>query len=277
MGYELSAERSRAALKDHTARLATSARAAGPDAPVPTAPGWTVAALVEHLGQTQHWVSELLERRVTDPTQLPTEMDAMPADSRSWSDWLDESAGRAAAAASDAALVAPVWNAAGDERTGGEFWLDSLLNEAVVHGFDAAAAAAGSAAAAADSYDVDADVAVELVTNHLAMLTSPTWSAQRSESADALRGRGETLLWRATDESSLDESTAWFIERRPDGVQWQHRDDTADATISGPARSLLLILTRRVSPTYGQGGAVTIDGNVDLVRHWIRHTAHDAG
>ena len=202
MGYELSAEHSRAAVKDHTARLATSARAAGPDAPVPTAPGWTVAALVEHLGQTQHWVSELLERRVTDPAQLPTEMDAMPADSGSWSDWLGESARRAGAAASDAAL---------------------------------------------------------------------------SESADALRGRGETLLWRTTDESSLDASTAWYIERQPDGVQWQHRDDTADVTVSGPARSLLLILTRRVGPTYGQGGSVTIDGDVDLVRHWIQHTAHDAG
>jgi predicted lipid carrier protein YhbT len=129
-------------------------------------------------------------------------MDAMPADSGSWSDWLGESARRAGAAASDAAL---------------------------------------------------------------------------SESADALRGRGETLLWRTTDESSLDASTAWYIERRPDGVQWQHRDDTADVTVSGPARSLLLILTRRVGPTYGQGGSVTIDGDVDLVRDWIQHTAHDAG
>jgi hypothetical protein len=67
--------------------------------------------------------------------------------------------------------------------------LHSLLNEAVIHGFDAAAAAAGSATAAADSYDIDPDVAAELITNHLAMLTSPTWAAQRSDSADARRGR----------------------------------------------------------------------------------------
>ena len=140
MSYELSAERSRQALQDHTRRLAESARAAGPDAPVPTASGWSAADVVEHLGQTQHWVAEILERRITDPTQLPTEMAAMPADPQSWPDWLGESAGRAAAAASDAALEAPVFNAAGDERTGGQFWLHSLLNEAVIHGFDAAAA-----------------------------------------------------------------------------------------------------------------------------------------
>ena len=171
--------------------------------------------MVEHLGQTQHWVAEILERRITDPTQLPTEMATMPADAQSWPDWLGASAGRAAAAASDAALEAPVFNAAGDERTGGQFWLHSLLNEAVIHGFDAAAAAAGSAAAAADTYDIDADVAAELITNHLAMLTSPTWAARRSDSADALRGNGETLHWHATDESPSTSSGDWFIERQP--------------------------------------------------------------
>ena len=272
---ELSAQRAREALRDHTSRVATSSRAAGPDAPVPTAAGWNVAALVEHLGQTQHWVSELLERRVTDPTQLPTEMAVMPSDAASWSDWLGESAERAAAAASDAALAAPVWNAAGDQRTGGQFWLDSLLNEAVVHGFDAAAAAAGSAAAAADRYLVDADVASELVTNHLAMLTSPTWAAQRADSADALRGTGQTLLWRATDASSS-AGSVWFIERRPGGAVFDRREAAADVTVSGPAGLLLLMLTRRIDPDGGRGG-VTIDGDIDLVRHWVQHTAHVAG
>lgn len=275
MSYDLSAERSRQALKDHTARLAEAARAAGPEAPVPTAPDWSAADLVEHLGQTQNWVAEILERRITDPTQLPTEMAAMPADPQSWSRWLGGSAGRAAAAASDAALEAPVFNAADDERTGGQFWLHSLLNEAVIHGFDAAAAAAGSATAAG-TYDIDADVAAELVTNHLAMLTSPTWAALRSDSADALRGNGETLHWHATDESTPDTPGDWFIERRPGGANWHHRNDTADVTVYGPARSLLLILTRRLSPTDGQGLNVKIEGDVDLLRHWVQHTAHMA-
>jgi MDMPI C-terminal domain/Mycothiol maleylpyruvate isomerase N-terminal domain len=274
--YELSAERSRQAVRRHTERLAEAARVAGPDAPVPTAPNWKAADVVEHLGHTQNWVAEILERRITDPTQLPTEMVPMPADPQSWSGWLGESADRAATAASDEALEAPVFNAAGDERTGGQFWLHSLLNEAVVHGFDAAAAAAGTATAAADTYDIDADVAAELITNHLAMLTSPTWAAQRSDSADALRGNGETLHWHATDESSLDTSGDWFVERLPGGASWQHRNDPADVTVSGPARSLLLILTRRLSLLDGQADAVTIDGNVDLARHWLEHTAHVA-
>jgi Mycothiol maleylpyruvate isomerase N-terminal domain len=35
---------------------------------VPTVPAWTVTDLVEHLGQTQHWVATIIERRITDPT-----------------------------------------------------------------------------------------------------------------------------------------------------------------------------------------------------------------
>ncbi|WP_214402405.1 maleylpyruvate isomerase N-terminal domain-containing protein [Pseudonocardia lacus] len=276
MSYELSAERARRALKQHTGGLAESARAAGPDAPVPTASDWSAADVVEHLGQTQHWVAEILERRIADPTQLPTEMAAMPADPQSWPAWLGDSADRAAAAASGAALEAPVFNAAGDERTGGQFWLHSLLNEAVVHGFDAASAAAGSAEAAAGSYDIDADVAAELITNHLAMLTSLTWAARRSDSADALRGTGQTLHWHATDEPTLGTSRDWFIERGPGGASWRHANDAADVTVHGPAGSLLLILTRRLPPTGGHAGDVAIEGDADLVRHWVQHTAHVA-
>src|SRR5882757_3292593 len=159
---ELNAERARRAIVEHTLRLAESAAAAGPDAAVPTAPEWTITDLVEHVGQTQHWVAEMIERRITDPRQ--------------WLAWLSESAQRVASACSDDALDAPVFNPAGDERPGTRFWLSSLLNEAVVHGFDAANAADRPA-------DIDADIAAALISNHLTMLTSPTWEMQRSESA----------------------------------------------------------------------------------------------
>jgi uncharacterized protein (TIGR03083 family) len=137
--------------------------AAGPDAVVPTAPEWTTADLVAHVGQTQHWVAEIVERRITDPAQLPTGFAAPPADPRDWPAWLSGSAQRFVTACSDDALDAPVFNAAADHRSGARFWLTTLLNEAVIHGADAAAAEPTDRAAA-------------LITNHLAMLTSPTWS-----------------------------------------------------------------------------------------------------
>src|SRR3954467_77214 len=185
---ELNPERARRAIVEHTRRLAESAAAAGPDAAVPTTSGWTITDLVEHVGQTQHWVAELIERRITDPTKLPTEMAVLPTDPGEWPEWLAGAAPRGTRACSDDALDAPVFNAAGDERSGTRFWLASLLNEAVVHGFDAAGAAARPSHLAAD-------LAAALIGSPLAMLPSPTWEMQRSESAHAIRGTGQTLQW----------------------------------------------------------------------------------
>jgi uncharacterized protein (TIGR03083 family) len=225
---ELNAERARQAIVEHTRRLAESAAAAGPDAAVPTSPEWTIADLVEHVGQTQHWVAETIERRITDPAQLPREMAVLPADPRKWQAWLSESARRVASACSDDALDAPVFNPAGDERPGTRFWMSSALNEAVVHGFDAAIAA-NAANAASRPADIDADAG------------------------------------------------AWFIERRPDGATWQPGTRQADVTVTGPARSLLLVLTRRLALTDREATAISVDGDAGLAQHWLDNTAHVSG
>ncbi len=264
---ELKAERARQAIIEHTRRMAQSAAAAGPETAVPTTPGWTVAELVEHVGQTQHWVAEIIERRITDPAQLPTEMAVLPSDPREWQAWLAESAQRVASAFSDEAFGAQVFNAAGDERSGARFWMTSVLNETVVHGFDAANAAHRPA-------DIDADIAAALISNHFAMLTSPTWEMLRSESAHALRGNGQTLQWLATD--TADGAGAWFVERRPDGATWQPATRQAEVTVTGPAQALLLILTRRLPFAGRETTGITVDGDTGLAQHWIDHTAHVA-
>lgn len=271
---ELNADQARRAIAEHTERLAESAVAAGPGAAVPTAPEWTVADLVGHVGQTQNWVAEIIERRIASPAELPMEMATVPAGPGEWQAWLSASARRVASACSDEALDAPVFNPAGDDRTGTRFWLTSMLNEAVVHGFDAASAT--SPAGRPDS--IDAAVAAALITNHLAMLTSPTWAMQRPESARAIQGTGQTLQWQATDVAPAAASTgAWLIERRPGGAAWQHVTGQADVTVTGPASSLLLILTRRL-PLAGPGAAdVTIDGDPTLAQHWLDSTAHVSG
>ncbi|NMO50077.1 maleylpyruvate isomerase family mycothiol-dependent enzyme [Actinoplanes sp. TBRC 11911] len=260
---ELNADDARRAIVEHTRRLAESAAAAGPDATVPTTPEWTITDLVGHVGMTQNWVAEIIERRITDPTKLPTQMAVRPDDPRDWPAWLAESAQRVAGACSDDALDAPVFNPATDGRTGTRFWLSSSLNEAVVHGFDAANTAHRPA-------DIDAGVAAALISNHLALLTSPTWELQRAESAHAIRGTGQTLQWLATDTAD-----AWLVEQRPDGATWQPAARKADVTVSGPAGSLLLTLTRRVPLAEAPG--ITVDGDTGLARHWLDNTAHVSG
>jgi uncharacterized protein (TIGR03083 family) len=185
-----------------------------------------------------------------------------------WLDWLSESAQRVADACTDDALTATVFNAAGDERSGAQFWMASMLNEAVIHGFDAAIAADRSV-------DVDPDIAAALISNHLAMLTSPTWEMQRPESASALRGTGQTLQWLATD--IADGAGAWFVERRPDGATWESGTRPADVTVTGPAQSLLLVLTRRLPLADRDATGISVDGDVDLAQHWLDNTAHVSG
>ena len=234
-------------------------------AAVPATPQWTITDLVRHVGQTQHWVAEIIERRITDPAQLPTEMAVLPAGPRQWQAWLSESAQRVASACSDDALDAPVFNPAGDDRPGTRFWMSSVLSETVVHGFDAASAAGRPAG-------IDAGIAAVLITSHLAMLTSPTWEMQRPESARAIRGTGQTLQWLATDTAG-----AWFVERRPDGATWQPGTRQADVTVTGPARSLLLTLTRRLPLTGREATSISVDGDTGLARHWLGNTAHVSG
>jgi len=268
---ELNAEHARRAIVGHTRQLAETAAAAGPDAVVPTTPEWTITDLVEHVGQTQHWVAEIIERRITDPAQLPTQLAVLPADPREWQAWLSESAQRVANACSDDALDAPVFNPAGDKRPGTRFWMSSVLNESVVHGFDAANAAARPAG-------IEAGIAAVLISNHLTMLTSPAWEMRRSESAHAIRGTGQTLQWLATDTTdTTDDTGAWFVERRPDGATWQPGTQQADVTVTGPARSLLLTLTRRLPLTDRETTGISVDGDTGLAQHWIDNTAHVSG
>lgn len=264
---ELNAEHARQTIIGHTRRLAESAAAAGPDAAVPTTPRWTITDLVEHVGQTQHWTAEIIERRITDPAQLPTEYAVLPTDPREWQAWLSQAAQRVADAFADDALDAPVFNAAGDERPGARFWLSNILNETVVHGFDAANTAGRGV-------DIDADIAAALISHHLAMLTSPTWEMLRSESAHAIRGTGQTLQWQATD--TTHNTGAWFVERLPDGARWRPGSGQADVTVTGPADRLLLTLTRRLPLAGGASTGLRIDGDDALARHWLDNTAHIA-
>ena len=97
---------------------------------------------------------------------------------------------------------------------------------------------------------------------------------RRSESAHAIRGTGQTLQWLATDTGDV--SGAWFVERRPDGATWRPGIQQADVTVSGPARSLLLILTRRLPLTDRKDTNISVDGDTYLAQHWLDNTAHVA-
>ncbi|WP_223187194.1 hypothetical protein [Streptomyces sp. CBMA29] len=123
--------------------------------------------------------------------------------------------------------------------------------------------------------EIDAGIAAALISNHFAMLTSPTWETQRPDSAHAIRGTGQTLQWLATDTG--DSPGAWSVERRPDRAAWKPEARQADVTVTGPARSLLLTLTRRLPLTDREATGIRIDGETGLAQHWLDNTAHVSG
>ena len=47
-------------------------------------------------------------------------------------------------------------------------------------------------------------------------------------------------------------------------------------TVTGPARSLLLILTRRVPLTGLEATGISVDGDLGLAQHRVDNTAHSA-
>ena len=124
---------------------------------------------------------------------------------------------------------------------------------------------------------LDAELDADAITDHLAMMTSPGWAAQRPDSAEALHGSGQTLHLHASDEPSLGEAGEWFIERGAGAATWRHGHGDADVTVRGPATSLLLVLTRRRSISAGLDHSLQASGDLDLLNHWVESTAHQAG
>jgi hypothetical protein len=47
--------------------------------------------------------------------------------------------------------------------------------------------------------------------------------------------------------------------------------------VTGPTRSLLLILTRRLPLTDRDATNISVDGDTELAQHWIDNTAHASG
>ncbi|CNF31754.1 uncharacterized Actinobacterial protein [Mycobacterium tuberculosis] len=251
----LDAGRMKEGLREHVRGLAAAASGADPATRVPTCPDWTLPGLVGHVGQAHRWAAGLVRTGGTDVLdELPRTLPDSPAD---WSGWLRDGAEELIAAFDakpDESVEHPLL---GTGPTVG--WLRRMANETVVHHADAAIAARVP-------FAVAPDLAGDVITEFLGLLTSATAAAHKPELAE-LRGSGETLCLRP-DEPSLD---GWLITRTPEGPVWEHGAPDADLTVSGPVRDLLLVFARRLAPA---GAArVKVAGDASLLDHWLARTA----
>ncbi|HET9519208.1 MAG TPA: maleylpyruvate isomerase family mycothiol-dependent enzyme [Actinoplanes sp.] len=222
-----------AALRADGPALLAAATEAGPDTPVPSCPGWTMADLVEHVGATLHFVRVLAPRGVTDKPQRfdppprppwPAALDGLQRELTGIIETLE---------AIDPEL--PAWNWAPRAKKAG-FWSRRMAHEVSVHRWDAQFAIGSP-------QPIEAKLAADGVNEVL-----DSW-------LPAGRRKGPTDLYGVVHLVATDASYQWFARLRGEGVALLDIDtilDTDDhhprASATGTAGDLLLMLWGRLQP-----------------------------
>ena len=222
-----------AALRADSPVLQEALAQAGPDAAVPSCPGWTCADLVEHLTGVLHRVRAHAPRGVTsrpeqDPEpprpEWPAALDGLHRELTGTIETLE---------ALDADL--PAWNFAPQAKKAG-FWHRRMAHEISVHRWDAEAAAGRPT-------PVEAKLAADGISEVL-----DTW-------LPAGRRQGPTDLHGVVHLVATDVGHEWFVRLRGMGVAlldtatiFDSDDHHARAQATGTASDLLLMLWGRQRP-----------------------------
>jgi uncharacterized protein (TIGR03083 family) len=219
--------------------LAEAAAAAGPDAPVPTCPGWTVADLLAHTGGVHRWAASFVR---ADPDADPgAALDEPEGEPVGW--YLEQHA-----ALVDALRAAPpdlqTWTflAAPSPLA---FWARRQAHETAVHRADAAAAAGPQVPGYPVGFAVDG--IDELLFGFFG------FRARKRR----LRSDAELTLLVAPD----DTDDRWLVTIGAEGAGTERAAGPAGCTLRGPVERLYLYLWNRVPD-------VAIEGDPAVVALW---------
>ena len=119
--------------------MRAAAAAAGPDAPVPTCPEWTVRNLVRHLSRVHQWAGRCLD---TEPGAESPHPDEAPTN---WDElllWSAEQAGTLVDTLRERGPEAPAWVFITSEPQNAGWWARRQAHETAIHRLDAEHAAA---------------------------------------------------------------------------------------------------------------------------------------
>lgn len=126
-----------AEIEKQASGLRTAAVQAGPSAPVPTCPEWTVHDLVSHQASVHSWAAEAL---VTPPSSKPPRRDEMPTERgpAEWDElltWWDERLAVLLDRLRTLDPDTPVWTFTDENRAA--FWAQRQAHETAIHHLDA--------------------------------------------------------------------------------------------------------------------------------------------
>ncbi|MBO0828531.1 MAG: maleylpyruvate isomerase family mycothiol-dependent enzyme [Streptosporangiales bacterium] len=220
------------AIGRETDLLVAAAEAAGPDAPVPSCPGWTVRDLVRHTGGFHRWAhAHVSEQRTSvlpeaDEAAVMNTWPADPADFAALVAWFRAGSSALVETMTAADPELDCWHFM-PAPSGTVFWARRQAHETGVHRADAQLAAARL-----DPFPADhaADGVDELVRGFMA-------TRSRRLRADP----PVTLALLATDADA-----GWHVTIRPDAVEVVDKGADAACTVRGTASDLYLFVWNRV-------------------------------
>ncbi|MGW0807963.1 maleylpyruvate isomerase family mycothiol-dependent enzyme [Nonomuraea sp. NPDC002799] len=237
-------------IETETARLASLA--GDLSVPVPTCPGWTLAELVTHVGQTHRWAVHMLRGRVQERTWSREVPDGLAEGRGGDAAWLRAGAAELIETLRVTDPSMPVWTWGPDLRA--SWWPRRMLFELVIHRADA------ELALGVDPV-VPAATAIDGIEEFLHNLPHARWVTRPLAELGA---EGATIHLHANDADG-----EWTITQGPAGkISWARGHAKGDAAVQGPVSDLLLLLYGRRSPD-----ALTVYGERALLDRWLAAAA----
>ncbi|MEW9553192.1 maleylpyruvate isomerase family mycothiol-dependent enzyme [Nonomuraea sp. NPDC050783] len=226
--------------------------------PVPSCPGWTMAELVTHVGQTHRWAVHMVRNRVQErlwSRQVPS---GLPEGRAGDAEWLRAGAAELVRTLRETDPGMEVWTWGPDRRAA--WWPRRMVFELVVHRADA------ELALGIDPV-IPAALAADGVEEFLHNLPSATWVTR---SLAELGMEGATIHLHATDATTGTTGAGeWTITQGPAGrITWARGHAKGDLAVRGPVADLLLLLYGRRSPD-----TLTVFGDRDLLARWLAAAA----
>ncbi|MGV0790619.1 maleylpyruvate isomerase family mycothiol-dependent enzyme [Mycolicibacterium sp. XJ1819] len=244
----------RAALLDHTQAFGELIRSADPSTPVPSCPDWTLKHLLRHVGRGNRWAAQIIAQRRSDPLDPRDVSDGKPPDDADGAiTWLNGGAQQVIIAVEQVGSDARVWTFLGTRPAG--WWIRRRVHEVLVHHADAALALGAD-------FEPPPELAADAISEWIELMT-----VQAKRQSPPLAA-GRTLHLHATD-AGLGPTGEWTIANDRNGVGWTHEHGKADVALRGPAKDLLLAITRRRRVA---DDSIEVFGDTAVWDAWLEHT-----
>jgi uncharacterized protein (TIGR03083 family) len=205
------------ALSHEAEQVSALLAAADMAAPVRSCPGWQVLDLVGHLGGVHRWATEVVR------TGEGAEMPDPPSDDQLLT-WFDDGAHTLARTLAEADPTRACWTFAAPHDVG--FWSRRQVQETMIHRWDLATAAGAPC-------DLDQALAADGIDEAVCMLFPRQVRLAR-----------QPPLTDSVAVLDLGSGRRWVLDG--DGTTTNHDRADVDATVSGDAVQLLLLLWQRV-------------------------------